>query len=73
MPEQVPIAAGVVQDGFDARLLLHEHRGRQRAHPRAGARTVRNVDEVDAVDPQLPRLLDERVRAESARRHEARR
>ena len=26
---------------------------RQRAHPRAGARAVRNVDHVDAVDPQL--------------------
>ena len=34
-PEQVPIAAGVMENRLDAGLLLHEHRRRQRAHPRA--------------------------------------
>ena len=68
--EQVPIAAGVVEDRLDAGLLLHQDRRRQRAHPRAGARTVGDVHEVDAVDPQLPRLLDERLGAEPARRHQ---
>ena len=53
--EQVPIAAGVVEDRLDAGLLLDEHRRRQRAHPRAGARAVGDVDQIDAVDPQLPR------------------
>ena len=58
--EQVPIAAGVVEDGLDAGLLLDDQRGGERAHARAGARAVGDVDEVDAVNAQLPRLLDER-------------
>ena len=48
--EQVPVAAGVVKDRFDAGLLLDQDRRRQRAHPRAGARAVGDVHQVDAVD-----------------------
>ncbi len=68
--EQVPIAAGVVKDRLDARLLLDQDRGGQRAHPRARPRAVGNVDEVDAADLELARLLDQRVGLEAARRHQ---
>ncbi len=70
MPEQVPIAAGVVQQRLDARLLLDEHGQRQRAQPRAGALAVRNVDDVDAVALQLAGALDRRLRLEAARRQQ---
>ena len=48
-PQQVPVAAGVVKDGVDADLRLHEHAQRLRAHARRGARAVGHVDRVDLV------------------------
>ena len=39
--EQVAIAAGIVEQRLDARLLLDQHGERQRAQARAGAQAVR--------------------------------
>ena len=47
-----------------------QHGGRQRAHACARARAVRHVHEVDAVDAQLTRLLDECIDTEPARRNQ---
>src|SRR4029453_19248081 len=58
--EQIPIAAGKLKDCFDPGLLLHKDRERQRAHPWT-ARTVRNVDDVDAPDLECACLLDDVV------------
>ena len=68
--DHVSIAAGVVQDGFEPGLLLNDKGGGKGAHARAGAWTVGNVDEVDSMDAQLARLLDERTRVVTARRHQ---
>ena len=69
-PEQVSIAARVVEDGLHAGLLLDDERRRERAHPRARARTVGNVDEVHAVNAQLAGLIHERPGIVPARRHQ---
>src|SRR4030095_8579154 len=58
--EQIPIAAGKLKDWFDPGLLLHKDCERQRAHPRR-ARTVGNVDDVDAPDLECACLLDDVV------------
>ena len=59
--EQVAIAAGIVQDGLDARLLLHEHGERERADARPGAHPVGNVHGVDAADLEGARPLTSSV------------
>ena len=56
--EQVPIAAGVVQQRLDAGLLLDQDRERQGADARAAAQRVGNVDDVDAANLELPRAID---------------
>ena len=68
--EQVPVAAGVVEDRLDARPAATSTAVDERAHPAAGARTVGNVDEVDAADAQLAGRVDELVGAMAARRQQ---
>ncbi len=46
--QHIAVAAGVVQDGFDADFLLHQQRQRLVAHARRGPRAVRNIDRVHA-------------------------
>src|SRR6185369_6625700 len=48
-PQQVPIPAGVVEDGVAPHLALEQHAERLRAHARRGAGTVGDVDDVDLV------------------------
>ena len=67
--EQVAIAAGELQHGFDPRLLLDEHRERQRAHAGA-ARSVGDVHDVDAANLQRARLLDHLIADEPLRRQQ---
>ena len=56
--KQVAVAAGVVQHGLDADLLLDLDAQALRAHARAGPRRVGDVDGVDAQAMQQPRALD---------------
>ena len=69
-PDHVAVATRVVKDRFDACLLLHHHGRGERAHAARGARTIGNVDQIDAVDPQVARLFDERLGAIAPRRHQ---
>ena len=46
--QHIAVAAGVVQNRFDADLSLHEQRQGLITHTRGGARAVRNVDSVHA-------------------------
>ena len=46
------------------------HGGGERAHASGRARAVGDVHEIDAVDAQLARLLDQRFGAVAARRHQ---
>ena len=70
MPEQVAIAARVVQQRLDARLLLDQHGERQRADARAGALAVGNVDDVHAADLQPPRPFHHLLGLIAARRQQ---
>ena len=58
-PQQVPVAAGVVEDRLDPDLRLEQHAERLRAHARGGARTVRDVDRVDLVLLAVLRALQD--------------
>src|SRR6185436_2922940 len=69
-PEQVPVAAGVVQDRVDPHLLLQQHAERLRAHARRGARPVGDVDRVDLVLLAVLRALDDLAGVRAARRVE---
>ena len=68
--DHVAVTAGVVKNRFDAGLLLHHDRGGERAHAPGGPRAVGHVDEIDAVNPELAGLFDERLRQVASRRHE---
>jgi hypothetical protein len=60
-PEQVPVAARVVQEGLDAGALLDQDRGGQRAGRRAHPGRVGHIDRIDAANLQRARLVDERA------------
>jgi hypothetical protein len=68
-PEQVPIAAGVLEHGLDARVLLDEHGERERAHARP-ARTFRDVHHVHAADAQHARAGEHVLTRVAARRRQ---
>ena len=68
--QQVAVAARVVQQRFDARLLLDQHGERQGADARAGALAVRDVDHVHARDTQPLRPLDDLIGLVAARRQQ---
>ncbi len=68
--EQVAVAARVVKDRLDPRLLLDHHRRGQRADSRARTRPFGDVDQVDAVRAELARLRDQWIGTVSARRNE---
>jgi hypothetical protein len=55
---------------LDAGLLLNEHGQRQSAEPRAGAKTIRDTDDVHAIPLQLARALHRPVGLEPARRQQ---
>ncbi len=44
--QHIAVAAGVVQNRFDSRFLLHQQRKRLIAHARRSPRAVRNVDRI---------------------------
>ena len=46
--QNIAVAAGIVQQGLDAGLLLDLDAEALRAHPRRGARRVGNIDHMDA-------------------------
>ena len=46
--QHIAIAAGVMQDGLDADLLLHQQAQRLIAHAGRGARTVGDIDRIHA-------------------------
>ncbi len=56
--QHVAVATGVVQDGLDADLLLHQKTERLVAHARRGARAVGNIDAVHADRLQEARAFD---------------
>ena len=47
-PEQIAVAAAVMQNGLDADLAFDQHGRRLRGHSRLRARAVGNIDAVDA-------------------------
>ena len=68
--EQPAVAAGIMEERFDARLLLDQHRQRERTYARTGPEAIRNGDHVDPADAQLPRPRDCLVGTVAAGRHE---
>jgi len=57
-PGNVAVTAGVVQNGLDSDLLLHQQAERLIAHARRGARAVRDIDAVHANRFQEARAFD---------------
>ena len=66
--ENIAVAAAEVEDGLDAGLLLNQLAGDLRAHTGAGARTVGNVDAIDAVVGAQFRACDFARGVDTARR-----
>src|SRR5262249_13130285 len=56
--QKIFVAARVVGQTFDFRGLLQKHCQRNRAHARAGWRSIRNVDRVDVLRLKIFGLLD---------------
>ena len=67
--QKIFVAARVVGQTFDFRRLLQQHCQRNRAHARAGWRSIRNVDRVDVLRLKIFGLLD-RVREIVANRRD---
>ncbi len=68
--QQVPVAAGVVDNGFEPDLTLNHQRREQRAHAALCPRSVRNVDGVDPGGLELRGLIEHRRRIHALRRHD---
>ena len=68
--DQVPIPARVIQHRLNPRLLLDEHRERQRADACACALAVGDVDHVDALTLQSARAIHHHVGLKAARRQQ---
>ena len=66
--QQVPVAAGVMEDGLDPRLPGQEEGQGHRAHPGAGAGAVGDVDADDALVGEHPGRLQRLGGVGAARR-----
>ena len=66
--QDIAVAAGEVQNSFDAGLLLNQGTSDLRTHPRACSRPIRDVDAIDAMFRAQTRAFDLLGRIDAARR-----